>query len=274
MASTSTPEIGEVAATRRPKLDLMLKEKRPGLKQKEIVACRQEGLTKYLGKVWERRNQVRIRVPRDVDTEELQLKVDEHVWDSILDVNVHGNFPWGKEKPPPSVPHKGYAQWFWERAPFFRYPSLEGRQQLWAELLNKAPYDPQCGPFEVMLPGFARGLVDKNAVHTLLADLPAGIMMAAKPVNEENQAGIWTLAVSLPTSSDMAERRWSKLRVSRMKNELVRCFLVLRRWSRLLHVSRQTPLEDCFVDAFEMDTDELRRLFVAGYEPPASSDNA
>lgn len=135
---------------------------------------------------------MRLSHPRDVDDEDVKLRVDQHVWKSLLDEDEDGEFPWAGVKPPRSHPHEGYARWFRGEAPHFEYPPLEGRTQLWAELLNEAPYDAQCGPFEVLLPPFAWPMVGRGSLHSLLDDLPMGLKIATRPAMTRSRVGFST----------------------------------------------------------------------------------
>lgn len=247
--------LGEVAAERRPKLDAILLAKKEGLTAQGIQDRRIKGLDAFYQSVWRMKDKVRLSHPRDVDEEDLKLHVDQSVWKSLLDEDVDGEFPWAGIKPPRSRPHPGYANWFRDNAPAFEYPPLEERTQLWAELLNQAAYDDQCGPFEVQLPAFAWPLVDTGVLHALLADLPQGMRIATKPVDPARPDGLLNVAMSLegPMEMDMA----SQLRAARMKSDLVRCFLILRLWAESLLPGASTPLEEYFVEAYSCHLGEL-----------------
>ncbi|KAG6357332.1 hypothetical protein INS49_015210 [Diaporthe citri] len=259
--------VGEVAAERRPKLDAMLLEKKEGLTRQDIQARRIKGLDAFYRSAWKARKEVRLEHPRDVDDEDVKLRVDQHVWKSLLDEEVDGEFPWAGVKPPRSHPHEGYTAWFWDNAPRFEYPPLEERRQLWAELLNEAPCDPQCGPFEVLLPAFAWPLVSRGVLHSLLADLPAGIRIATKPVDPARPGGLVNVAMGLQGPMEMGMA--SKLRAARMKSDLVRCFMILRLWARGLGPGASVPLEEYFVGAYGLDLVRAANAF-PGYRRPAS----
>lgn len=268
MASESVAVLGEVAAERRPKLDAMLLAKKPGLTPLDIKGRRVRGMDAFYKSVWAARHEVRMSHPRDVDDEDVKLRVDHHVWMSLLDEEEDGEFPWAGVKPPRSHPSKGYASWFWENAPRFSYPPEEARTQLWAELLGQAPYDAECGPFEVLLPAFAWPLVSRAILHSLLADLPAAIRIATKPVDESSPGGILNVAMGLkgPMEMEMA----SKLQVARMKSDLVRCFMILRLWAqKLARGDDKVSLPDFFVSAYQVDVERTAALF-GGYSRPAS----
>lgn len=259
--------VGEVAAERRPKLARMILAKKPELTEERILERRVWGLDVFFRDVWDRRNEVRMSPPRDVDDEDVKLRVDQHVWQSLLDEKEDGYFPWGSVKPPRSEPHKGYAMWFRANAPTFTYPPLEERSQLWAELLKETPYVPGCGPFEVVLPGFVLPMVGKTALHTLLADLPAGLRIATRLVDDEKPNGLLNVAMSLQGPEEMA----SRLQAARMKNDLVRCFMILQLWAKSLVPGSSKPLEEFFVEAYSRDSGGVASLFDGYHDPPPAA---
>lgn len=257
--------VGEVAAERRPKLDRMMLAKKPGLTEEKIRERRWWGMDVFFRGVWDNKDEVRMSPPRDVDDEDVKLLVDQHVWQSLLDEKEDGEFPWGSVKPPRSEPHKGYAIWFRANAPTFTYPPLEERSQLWVELLGETPYVPQCGPFEVLLPGFVRPMVGKEALHTLLADLPAGLRIATRLVDNEKPKGFLNVAMSLQGPEQMALA--SRLQAARMKSDLVRCFMILRLWARSLAPGTSKSLEEFFVEAYRRDLVGVASVFPGYYVP-------
>lgn len=263
--------LGEVAEERRPKLDAMLLAKKPGLTANDIHSRRIKGLDAFFRSFWNARDDVRFPHPRDVDEEDVWLRVDQHVWKSLLDDEVDGKFPWAGVKPPRSKPHDGYARWFMRNAPMFEYPPLEERTQLWAELLNKAPYDADCGPFEVTLLGSAWPLVNRAKIHALLDDLPAGLRMAAWPVDVKTPEGPLTVAMCLQGPREMETA--SALQVARMKNDLVRCFFILRLWAKSIASGAKTSLEDFFIGAYRQDLAGVANLF-PGYHAPAPGEGS
>lgn len=265
--------LGETSAERRPKLLKMLREKIPGIEDSTITKLRYRGIDAFFEPLLANAASVMMPPPRDVDTEDVRLRTDKFVWNSLLlDKEEHGEFPWAGVKPLKSQPFLGYESFFLKYEPNFKYPDLEHRRTLWSELLSHTPYQEQCGPFEVVLPPSARPFITKKVLYSLKADLPQGIRVASKPIDATNPHGAFTMAMGLASPFELQE--YSALHQARVKSDLLRSFSVLQYWASAVECEnggRVMDIETFFAEACYVDINRMAATWPGRRVPPPPS---